>query len=449
MPSLSSDQALEDKLKNPHHASYAGQFQMIWRYPRAIAIFLLPLLLLALLIPGPAPCAHPNPESEAAANAINAFGVDLYGQIQKPDGNLIYSPYSISMCLAMAYAGARGNTESQMAKVLHLNLPQPKVSEAFSAVNARVLAGSAEDIETYLVYGLLEEKSSPPLLKEYLESIRPFTNQSDRFSSVPVVGGFLRSLWGDDRADFRMLPDFRGIPIKIKTEDQTKNRINDLSQPGSITPDTLLVINNDIYFKGKWAKEFRQYQTKQDSFTLLYGKEIRVPMMHQTDAFGYMAGPDLQVLEMPYKDGKLSMFVLLPSKERRLEEFEQSLTSEKLNQVIGNLRKEEVEVFFPKFRMVSRLTLEAVLTKLGMTDAFSKNADFSGMTGKRHLFMLEFRHKAVWETNQEGTDAAGTTATIARPGGPLPVLRADHPFVFLILHRPTNCIVFMGRVTKP
>lgn len=423
---------------------------------RTIAAAVVPLLLLAFLVPGPTPCATPAPEGEAAAKAITAFAIDLYGQIRKPDENLVFSPYSVSMALAMAYAGARGQTESQMAKAMYLNVPQPQVNEAFAAVNAQVLAaGHGKDIEIKVANALWAEKSYP-FLNEYLESVKAYSDQQGWFSWF-MDRGLLRQL------DFKHNADASRNTINKWVEDHTKNKITDLLGPGMITSDTRLVLINAIYFNRKWEKEFIRELTKDDNFTLLNGSTTMVPMMHQTDAFGYMEEADLQVLEMPYKGGSdvphiagdLSMIVLLPSRKTRLEDFEQSMTFDKLDQWIRSLKWRKIEVFLPRFKMTSESRLRTPLTRLGMTDAFSSgDADFSGMTGNKDLFISEGIHKAFVETNEKGTEAAAATGFTMMKGMasrpvPVPVFRADHPFVFLIRHRPTNCILFLGRVTKP
>lgn len=405
-----------------------------WRKVSAV-LFL--LLLLTVLVPGQAPCAALAPEGEAA-KAITAFGVDLYGQIRNPDGNLVFSPYSISIALAMAYAGARGKTESQMAKTLHLSLSQTKVNQAFAVVSTHVLAaGKAKDVEIDVANALWAEKSFS-LLKEFLESVR-INYQGD-----------LRQV------DFKNQPEPARNAINKWVEEQTRNKIRDLMAPGTITPATRLVLTNAIYFKGKWANEFEKKWTKDDHFTLIDGAKIMVPMMHQTESLGYAEEPDLQVLEMSYKDRELEMIVLLPSKQTRLEDFERTMTSDKLDQWVAKALPQKVTVFLPRFNMTSEFLLRTALSKLGMTDAFSlTNADFSGMTGKKDLFISEVIHKAFVETNEEGTEAAAATG-VAMPTGAaprpehlVPIFRADHPFVFLIRHKPSNCILFMGRVARP
>lgn len=404
------------------------------RWP-IVLVALSALSALALLIPGPSHCQITATNGEAAAKAVNAFAIDLHGQLRKPEGNIFFSPYSVSVSLAMAYTGARGKTESQMAKALHLSLGQPKTNEAFRALNEQVLAaGQGKGAELNIANALWAEKSLA-FKKEFLESVRS-------------------NYLGDLRqVDFMHAPEVARKTINSWVEDQTKNKIKDLLGPGAIATDTKLVITNAIYFKGFWESQFKKNWTKDDPFTLLDGTKITVPMMHQTAAFGYAEKTGLQVLEMGYKGDELAMVVLLPSKDRRFEEFEQSLRVDKLGQWIGNLHKRKVEVYFPKYKMTSEFRLPAVLTKLGMTDAFSmRDADFSGMTRGKDFFIGEVIHKAFVEVNEEGTEATAATGVITYQGAPprpKPVFRADHPFMFLIWHKPSGCILFMGRVTKP
>jgi serpin B len=376
----------------------------------------------------------PGSETEAASGSVNAFAIDLYKQIRKPAENLIFSPYSISMCLAMAYAGARGETESQMAKALHFSMGQAKITKALGGVNEQVrTAGEGKNAEINIANALWAEQSFP-LLKEFVESVRV------------NFQGELRSV------DFQHQPEPVRNTINKWVEEQTKDKIKDLLAPGTFTEDTRLVLTNAIYFKGLWEWQFKKELTKEASFFLLDGKEIKVPTMGQTEFFGYAEESDLQVLEMPYKDKELSMIVLLPSKQKRLEDLEQALTVDKLGQWIGKLRTQRVEVYLPRFKMTSEFELATALAGLGMRDAFSSaDADFSGITGAKDLYIEKAIHKAFVEVNEEGTEAAAATAIEVTKGvAPwLPMFVADHPFLFLIRHKPSGTILFLGRVTNP
>jgi serpin B len=408
-------------------------------------------LAFVLLLAASAPCFAAAPEEQQAAKAVNAFAIDLYGKLRKAEGNLFFSPYSISGCLAMACTGARGTTESQMAKVLHFSVEKPTTGKAFHDLNSQVLSSADErgllrrvvalfssrwikGAELNVANALWVEKSYV-LRKKFLEAIR-----ADYQGSM-------------QQADFRHGPEASRKTINAWVEDQTKNKIKDLLSPGTITADTRLVLTNAIYFKGFWEHQFDKKITKEAPFTLLNGKEVKVPMMRNDESFGYMEEDGLQILEMAYKGDKLAMVVLLPSKQTRFDEFEQSVTADRLDKWIGGLKEIEVLAYLPRFKMESAFKLKRALTELGITDAFSPaKADFSGMTEKRDLFIDNGVHKAFVEVNEEGTEAAAATGVYMRILGtyrPPPVFRADHPFVFLIRHKPSGCILFLGRVTRP
>lgn len=415
------------------------------------------VLCLALFAPGSAPCADSASEGKAAAAAANAFAIDLYKAIRKPDGNLIFSPYSVSTALAMAYAGARGKTSSQMAKALHLKGEQSKVPEQYRTLNERILsAAKGGTVQINIANALWAEKSCQ-FKKEFLDSVRISFAPPSWFLRLPVVKQVAHAVWDDNKSivhqvDFLHAPDTARKSINNWVEGQTRDKIKDLLAPGTVTSDTRLVLSNAIYFKGLWEDQFEKRLTRPRAFHCLDGKEVIVPMMVQRKSFGYAEVPGLQVLEMPYKGRDLSMAVLLPAKEKPFEEFEQSLTSDNLDNWLGRLEKQLVEVYFPRYKVTSEFGLETPLTELGMTDAFlPKIADFSGMTGNKELFIGFGIHKAFVEVNEEGTEAAAATGVgmITGEPRPSPVFRADHPFVFFIRHKPTNCILFLGRVTNP
>ena len=406
---------------------------------RMVAAVALPVLALAFLVPVEAPCSAPVPEGDAAAVTVNAFAVDFYKQVRKPEGNLFFSPYSISMALGMVYAAARGNTAAQMAKTMHFSPDQPEANKVCGALNAQILAaGQKKAMELNVANALWTEKSYP-LLKEYLEAIR-----------TDYQGGIRQ-------VDFLHSPESARETINGWVEEQTKDKIKDLLPPGAIDAATRLVLANAIYFKGTWESPFMKELTQELRFTLLDGNEVKVPMMHRTDYFGYADEAGLQVLEIPYKGGELAMIILLPSKDKTLEDFEHSVTRDKLGQWVEKLEMREVVVFVPRFKMTSDIRLRTALIGLGMTDAFSPSqADFSGMTGNnKDLFIGEGFHKAFVEVNEKGTEATAATGIGMLAGmpqkrpAPSLVFRADHPFLFLIRHKPSNCILFFGRVTDP
>ena len=213
---------------------------------------------------------------------------------------------------------------------------------------------------------------------------------------------------------------------------------------------TTLVLTNAIYFKGDWQRKFDAKATKDAPFMLTPQEKVMVPLMRQRGKFAYGVFGKAQVLELPYVGRDLSMIVLLPKEVDGLADLEKSLSVETLSTWTSGLREQTVEVLLPKFKMTSGFRLEKVLGSMGMPLAFSGGADFSGMTGKRDLFISAVIHKAFVDVNEEGTEAAAATAVVLRaPAPPNPIFCADHPFLFLIRDNRTGSILFLGRMTNP
>lgn len=213
-------------------------------------------------------------------------------------------------------------------------------------------------------------------------------------------------------------------------------------------------MTNAIYFKGDWAIEFDKKETRDAPFRISADKEVTVPLMYQKGDFTYAQEDKLQILELPYKGDDLSMVVLLPTEVDELTELEKSLTPKELNRWLTLLRKQEVHVYLPKFKMTTGpLELSGILKSMGMKDAFSLPpiADFSGMTGRKDLYISNVLHKAFVAVDEKGTEAAAATAVVMARGGIShePVFRADHPFVFMIKDNRSGSVLFMGKVCNP
>jgi len=400
--------------------------------------------LACLVLPLASLAAQTPPSSKADQTAVvegnNAFAVALYGQLRSHDGNLFFSPESISTALAMTYAGARGDTASEMAKTLHFTLPPERLHPAMGALLSNLNA-------PHNGYQLR--------VADALWAQRDYVFRDD----------FLMLAKSDYGAAFYPV-DFKGsteaarLTINQWIEQKTENKIKDLLQPGVLDSLTRMVLTNAIYFKGDWRTPFPKAWTEDDDFHLSLAKNVKAPLMHLTEGFDYFDGGTFQALEIPYQSWDLSMIVFLPKDIGGLPALEEALTASHMKQWLDQLKRvPEVIVTLPKFKMTRQFSLEGTLGAMGMTRAFDANAaDFSGMTGNHELFISTVIHKAYIDVDEKGTEAAAATAVIMegatavpprfRPPPP-PVFRADHPFVFLIRDNRSGGILFMGRVTDP
>ncbi|HXC99556.1 MAG TPA: serpin family protein, partial [Verrucomicrobiae bacterium] len=347
------------------------------------------------------------------------FAFDLYGRLKSTDGNLFFSPYSISTCLAMTWAGARGNTESQMAGVFHFSTVQTGLHSQFASLQKQLNAiQEKKEVALNIANGLWAQKDHP-FLPAFLQIAT-----RDYAANVQQV-------------DFRTDAEAARNDINNWVSGKTADRIQNLIPSGALDAMTRLVLVNAIYFKGHWAAQFKASNTAPAPFTTASDQGTTAQFMNLTDNFRYAESDDLQLLELPYAGGDLSMVVLLPAETNSFKDFENTLSEEKLTGWLGQARKEKVNVFLPKFKLTQQFALADTLAAMGMTDAFSPSADFSGMDGARDLYISAVIHKAFVEVNEEGTEAAAATAVtvsamaIARPMSEY-VFRADHPFVFLI-----------------
>jgi len=392
------------------------------------------------------------PRAEASAAAGNdleqlaagnrAFALDLYHRLEAKEGNLFYSPFSVSSALAMTYAGAEGKTAAEMAAVFHFLLEEDRLHPAFNVLDQYLEGLADQDIP---------DDMGEPFQLNIANAIwgqKDFHFESDFLDTLAAnYGAGLRLL------DYVGAPEESRVTINDWVSDQTKKRIQDLIPQGAITSDTRLVLSNAIYFKAAWMEPFEESLTEDGIFYDLSVKEIATPMMSlgSSASFLYYKGDGFQAVELPYVGGRVSMLVLVPD-QGQFASFEESLNAEKLDQIIANLAYQSIFLNFPKFEFETEISLADILAEMGMPSAFRDTADFSGMTGANDLFISDVFHKAFISVDEEGTEAAAATAVVmkltAAPESPLR-LNVDRPFTFLIRDHQTNSILFMGRVVEP
>ena len=370
---------------------------------------------------------------EDAASVVHGsgqFALDLYRQLSSGEGSLFFSPFSISTALAMAYAGSAGSTQSKMAQALHFPLEQDRLHPAFAYLDAAVSQAAEEGGVQVRVANALWPQKGEKLLKE-------FTTVLKKAYGVRIKP-----------VDFAEPEEVR-LKINAWVEEKTESKIKDLIAPGVLDSLTRLVLANAIYFYGEWLHKFDPNLTADAPFYGTGGESV-VQMMSQRGTFRYGERDGLQAIELPYTGDGVSMLVLLPAAQDGLTALESSITSEHMETWISGLAETEVDLFLPKFELSSAFRLDDALRNLGMEDAFSHQADFSGMNGLQDLFISAALHKAFISVNEEGTEAAAASAvvmTLKSVPFPAVVFRADHPFLFLIREKTTGSILFLGRFT--
>ncbi len=401
-------------------------------YPSATVVASL-LCLFGLSGCGPGGRWGVSKQTEVVVAGNNTFALHLYRQLKGTNGNLFFSPYSISECLALASAGARGNTVKQMARVLHFGTNS--VQAAFAELR-EVLAHSQKrgGVEVSVANGIWTQANHPML--------PAFLSVSRQYHDAVVK-----------EADFRMQPDAVAKDIDDWVSTKTKGRIGGIIPQGSIDPEARLVLVNAIYFKGVWKTKFNPKSTHDREFWVSPDRAIRCPMMVCSGRFrnGYHSGLPVscQIIELPYVGKDCSLIALLPLDRDGLADLERELNQENLEIWLASLQETEIGVLFPKLKLQTRFSLDETLSAMGVSDAFSDSADFSGIDGTKMLYISSILHQAIVEINESGTVAAAATVTRVSAKSKPASFVADHPFLFLIRENRSGSILFLGRVADP
>jgi serpin B len=384
-------------------------------------------------------------ETLSAGN--RAFAMDLYQQLRQKDGNLFFSPYSISLALAMTYGGARGETAQQMADVLHFSLPTDQLHPAFNSLDQALEAlGSVPPKATPSPY----KPSGQGLQLSIANAI--WGQQGHSFSQAYL--DLLAQNYGAGMrlADFAKEPEPSRNAINEWVSQQTQEKIKDLFPQGTIDSSTRLALVNAIYFKASWMFPFEEFATKDGAFHLKDGSQVSVPMMRSgAAATQYFQGEGFQAVSLPYFDQKASMVVVLPE-EGQFAAVETSLDATKVTAILDGLQSNHIDLTLPKFKIESSFSLADTLASMGMPAAFGgSQADFSGMDGQRDLFISAVVHKAFVAVDEKGTEAAAATGVAIAASAMMnpPVVVVDHPFIFFIYAPESGTILFAGRVMDP
>ena len=375
-------------------------------------------------------------------DAVNVFSFDIFKKFlndTQNEGNIFTSPYSIFTALAMTYEGAKGTTANEMKKVLNIEQNNESFHEYMQSLYQYLNTNKSYNITTA---NALWIKENYPLLKEYKNLILTYyggnstdMNFSNSEHAAKIINGWI--------------------------ENKTHNLIKNLISPGNIDPVlTDLILTNAIYFKGTWQIQFDEKNTTEKPFKISKEKYTDVETMRfigTHNQFNYTENQIMQMVELPYTGNEMSMTIMLPKEGYTTQDIIRSMNHVSYKELIDSMNNTELDVSLPKFKIETPLyTLNNYLKELGMPTAFTGDADFSGMNGFGQLCISSVLHKAFIEVNEKGTEAAAATAVImvtsAYPGQNLTqriVFDADHPFIFLIQHKTTDTILFMGEVTDP
>ncbi|OJH41470.1 serpin family protein [Cystobacter ferrugineus] len=376
----------------------------------------------------------PAEDFAALVSGNTNFAASLYRQISKPGSNLLFSPFSISHAFAMVYAGARGDTESQMAQALHFTLPRERLHPAVNALNLALQARTEAKVEG----------GAPPSLRV----VNAAWGQKGLAFESPFLDVLAQHYGtGMYAVDFTTKAESIREDVNAWVEKQTMGRIQDLLSEGMVTVDTRLLLANALYFKGEWQESFEN--TRDAPFHTLNGGTRQVPMMRGLSKVSFLDGEDFDAVAIPYKGQAFRMLVIVPD-AGRFAEVESRLSADFLDSVRAGLRSSPISLGLPRFKVTQATRLDEALKALGMVDAFSEDADLSGVSQQEELLISAAQHQAFIAVDEKGTEAAAATAVvIIEESAPPPPYLVDRPFLFLIEDVETKSVLFLGRLVNP
>ena len=374
------------------------------------------------------PAVSPAEKSELIAGNT-AFALDLYQRLRARDGNLFYSPFSLSEALAMSWAGTGGDTEAKMADALHFTLSQERLHPAFDALALDLARPRSSGSRLDLANALWAQEGS---------------------SFQPSFLATLAQSYGArvHLADFEEDTDQAVDLINEWVNESTHGKIPEIVNSSSVSKETRLVLTNAVYFDQAWKYRFKPESTRVDAFTRSDGARVQVPMMSQTRRLRHAASHGWAAIELPYDGDQLSMLAILPD-AGTLGDFERSLTPDRLESILASLAPGRLSLSLPRFEIDTSLKLNAQLAQLGMGVAFSPEADFSGIDEQHPLALGAVVHVAHVSVDEAGTEAAAATAIGMQPTSLGPSIYLNHPFLFLIRDSGSGAILFVGRVEDP
>lgn len=370
------------------------------------------------------------------AEQNNAFAKDLYDQLRtREQGNVFFSPFSISTALAMTYAGAKGATSDEMERVMHYGANTPEYHFAYGEYLQSIEAQTSDEVQLNVANRIWVDRS--------YEASQEYALLAEAAYRAPM-----------ERLDYRANPKKARNTINTWVADRTQQRILDLIPESAIDEETRMVLTNAIYFKADWETAFDTTRTRERDFFLAGGGKQKAEFMNSLSYLNYHENQLMKMVRLPYKGKKHSMIIALPHQKGNIAALEENLNLNEFNALYT--RRSEVNFAMPKFKMTLPLMLSEDLKAMGMKTPFTGSADFSGMSEKEGLAISEVIHKAFIEVDETGTEAAAATAVVMVTTSSanfeprdIKVFQADHPFLFFIMDDQTRAILFMGRMMAP
>ncbi len=362
----------------------------------------------------------------------NRFTFDIYKLLSKTDKNLIFSPASITSAIAMTYVGAKSNTFDEISNTFYFN---KNISE-FNKTYNKLVENYSDKKSTVSLFNAnsLWIQKGLKLNTEFLENNKKYYLSSANFT------------------DFISNPEKSRITINDWVGKNTNNKINDLIKPSAIDNSTRLVLVNALYFKGAWLTKFKKGNNTNDDFQIGRKEFVKTAFMNNSFSSWYYEDKYCEIIDIPYSDEQISLLVILPKSYKKLKKVEKKLNYNYYLNYIDNKSKKRIKLSFPKYNIESEFDLNTSLKQLGIKEAFTMSADFSGITGNEKLYISKVVHKATIELDEEGTEAAAATAVFMRKTS-INVdevsFKANRPFIYMIRNQKTNTIYFVGKVLNP
>jgi serpin B len=379
--------------------------------------------------------ANISNEKNKIPEAINSFAFEILSKLSEDTDkeNIFLSPYSIFSGMAIAYTGAENETKNQIARVFHFNDNKSVFLNNYRSFNEGLL------LRDSAIKMILKISNSAWIENNYL--VKPsYTNAIKEYLDVEVHRMNVTNIDSQE---------YSRKQINLWIENQTTGKIKDLIKPSVPDNITRLLLINTIYFKNDWKNSFRESDTRDDLFFLQTGENVKTKYLHREGLYRYYQNTDIQAIEIPYKNERFSMIAILPLQGNKsgMEEVNEKV----YQKVLDSLKNEEVDLWLPRFKTEASYELNKILAEMKMPDAFNEKADFSEITGNKELYISNVIHKALIDVSETGTEASASSAVVMKLKSAriAKIFKADHPFLFMIIEKQSNTILFIGKLNHP